>query len=316
MRLTFALPWELDHVNVHLLRTPEGWIVIDTGFGSPETMRRWEIVVKELDAPIERILVTHFHPDHLGASALLAELCGVPVYQGDLDRAVTRRVWGDPGWLDTLAAWYRRHGVPEALSDAVVVEGARIRAHVHWPPSPGRIGVGDRIDAAGEAWEIIHVPGHADGHLALYGTRTLRMLVGDHVLATITPNVGYHRESRPDPLGDYLNSLRKIVALAPTAAFPGHYDTILDPAARAQAIIDHHGQRLLATISALGAGEKSAYEISLTLFGTELSPHGRRFAVAETLSHLVRLEHDERVERADLDGFVVWRPRSRARARL
>ncbi len=316
MRLTFALPWELDHVNAHLLRGPEGWISIDTGLGLPQTMGQWEAAIRELDAPIVRIIVTHFHPDHLGASALLAELSGAPVCQGELDHAVSRRVWGNPGWLDTLAVWYRSHGVPGAISDEVVTEDARMRSLVHWPRSPDLIHVGDRIDAAGEAWEVLHVPGHADGHLALFGTSTRRMLVGDHVLAAITPNVGCHPEGGADPLGDYLRSLRKVIELAPVVAFPGHHDTILDPVARAQEIIDHHDERLTATIAALGAGEKSAYDVSLAMFGTELSAHGRHFAVAETLAHLVRLELDELVERTTLDGVVAWRARPGAQASL
>ena len=315
VRLTFALPWELDHVNAHLLRSRDGWICIDTGLGLPRTIEQWEAAIEELDGPIERIVLTHFHPDHLGASTLLAELTGAPISQGELDYAVSQRVWGDPGWLETIAAWYRSHGVPPAIGDEVVTMGAEIRSLVHWPRSPDPLRVGDRLDAAGEAWEVEHVPGHADGHLALVGTSSRRMMVGDHVLATITPNVGYHPESRADPLGDYLDSLQRVVELAPAAAFPGHHDTILDPAGRAQAIIQHHAERLDATIAALGADELSAYDVSLGMFGTELSAHGRRFAVAETLSHLVRLEFDELVERLGAGPVVRWRIRPRAQGR-
>ena len=42
-----------------------------------------------------RIFVTHFHPDHVGAAADVAELTGAPVHQGELDYAQCELVWGN-----------------------------------------------------------------------------------------------------------------------------------------------------------------------------------------------------------------------------
>ena len=57
----------------------------------------------------------------------------------------------------------------------------------------------------------------------------------------------------------------------------------------ARELIAHHRERLAATAEALGDEPRSAYEVSFPLFGDELKPSARRFAVAETLSHLERL---------------------------
>jgi glyoxylase-like metal-dependent hydrolase (beta-lactamase superfamily II) len=130
------------------------------------------------------------------------------------------------------------------------------------------------------------------------------LVAGDHLLPRITPTVGLYPRSRPDPLGDYLASLARTVELAPRLALPGHGDPIDDPAGRARELIEHHRVRLETAAAALGAEPRTAYEVSLDLFGAELGPSDRRFAVAETIAHLERLRFEGRVARNG-DGRCV-----------
>jgi glyoxylase-like metal-dependent hydrolase (beta-lactamase superfamily II) len=115
------------------------------------------------------------------------------------------------------------------------------------------------------------------------------LVAGDHLLPEITPTVGLYPDSRPDPLGDYLDSLQRTIDLAPSLALPGHGEPITEPAHRAREIVEHHRSRLDETKAALGAEPRTAHEVSLTLFGDNLDASGRRFALAETLAHLERL---------------------------
>ncbi len=140
-------------------------------------------------------------------------------------------------------------------------------------------------------------PGHADGQLTLLRDGVL--IAADHLLARITPTVGLWPASRPDPLGDYLDALERTIALAPEIAYGGHGATIVDPVARARELVAHHDERLRETVAALGPEPRTGYEVSFPLFGDDLRPASRRFAVAETLSHLERLVRDGRAERHD-----------------
>ena len=79
--------------------------------------------------------------------------------------------------------------------------------------------------------------------------------------------------------------------------YPGHGEPIEDPTARARAIIEHHRRRLDDVAAALGTEPRSGFEVSHAVFGRELSPQQRRFAVAEALSHLERLVRDGRAAR-------------------
>jgi glyoxylase-like metal-dependent hydrolase (beta-lactamase superfamily II) len=94
-RITFALPFGIDHVHCYLLRSSSGgWILVDTGLGSVDPEAQWRPVLDELDAPIEQIVVTHMHPDHVGGARDIQELTGAPVLQGreDYDQCVA--AWG------------------------------------------------------------------------------------------------------------------------------------------------------------------------------------------------------------------------------
>jgi hypothetical protein len=58
--------------------------------------------------------------------------------------------------------------------------------------------------------------------------------------------------------------------------------------------------------AALGSEPRSAYEVSLAHFGADLPPAGRRFAIAEALSHLERLVHEGAAVRSEEGGAVTY----------
>src|SRR5581483_10782948 len=111
LRVTFDLPLGIDHVHCYLLRSSDGgWTLVDTGLGSRDPERRWRPVLAALDAPVERIVITHMHPDHVGGARDVAELTGAPVLQGREDYAQCVRAWGSERSLPRLAEWWETHG--------------------------------------------------------------------------------------------------------------------------------------------------------------------------------------------------------------
>ena len=302
-RVTFALPLGIDHVHCYLLPASDGgWTVVDTGLGLPDAAENWGRIVDELGAPVTRIVITHFHPDHVGAAADVAALTGAPVNQGadDYDQCV--RTWGEPRNEERMPEYLRVHGVPASDIESFRREAAAFVRLVRFARDPVLLAPGDLVDG----WEVLHLPGHADGHLALL--RDGILVAGDTLLAAITPNVGLYPDSRPDPLGDYLGSLERIADLAPRLALPGHGEVIEDPAGRARELIAHHAERLEHTVDALDGRPQSAYTISFLLFPDPLSPTLRRFALAETRAHLeylVRRDSARRVDEAERVSYAA-----------
>jgi glyoxylase-like metal-dependent hydrolase (beta-lactamase superfamily II) len=291
-RVTFKLPFGIDHVHCYFLRSSSGgWILVDTGLGSRAPEALWRPVLDELDAPVERIVVTHMHPDHVGGAADAAGVTGAPVLQGREDYAQCVQAWGrrDP---ERFVAYWAGHGMPESHVQGIAQESDRLVSAVHWVRDPELLDPGDEIDG----WRVEVLRGHSDGHIVLL--RDGVMVAGDVILSGITPAIGLYPNSRPDPLGDYFETLDRIEELAPRIAYSGHKEPVTDPAGRAREIRAHHVERLDHAAAALDGTPLSAYEVSLSLFGSELSTTLRRFATAEALAHLERLVHEGRAERA------------------
>jgi glyoxylase-like metal-dependent hydrolase (beta-lactamase superfamily II) len=278
-------------VHCYLLPVEGGYMVVDTGLGLPDARERWAAELEGLDAPVVAIFLTHFHPDHLGAAADVQSLTDAAVFQGRLDAEQAEITWAGEGSGQALAAWFERNGVPQALSDELAEQMVLLRPFIKLAADPVLVDDGSEL----HGWEVVAAPGHADGQLTLLRDGVL--VAADHLLAPISPTVGLWPESSPDPLGDYVAALQRTIELAPAVAYSGHGDVIHDPAGRAMELLAHHDERLAVTASELGATPRTGYDVSFPLFGDDLDSVGRRFAVAETLSHLERLVRDGRATR-------------------
>src|SRR5947208_1456339 len=287
-RLTLPLPTGPKHVHCYLV---DGTL-FDTGFGLGDAP--WGSVA------VERIAITHFHPDHVGGAAAAAAATGAPVFQGGLDYAQCERVWGSKDWPERMAAWFTTHGVPNDVADDLIEQGHAFARFIRYALDPELLYEGSEVGG----WAVVELPGHADGHLGFLRDGVL--IAGDHLLQTISPAVGLYPESRPDPLGDYLASLERTISLAPRIAYGGHGEPIRDAAGRAEALIQHHTRRLERTREVLRAEPQSAYDLSIALFGPDLDPTRQRFAVAETLSHVERLIRQGHAARSGDDRAVTY----------
>lgn len=299
-RVTLTLPTRPGHVHAYLLPGEDGWTLVDTGVGLSDAKETWAAELAQAGGRVETIFVTHFHPDHVGAAADLHELTGAPVVQGVLDYAQCELVWGNPLWSERLLEWFQLHGTPPQVTGELVGQSSVYRPFIRYQRDPILVDAGERVDG----WELIAAPGHADGQLCLLRDGVL--VAADHLLGRITPTVGLWPASRPDPLGDYLAALDRTIELAPRIALPGHGEPIEDPAGRARELKAHHAERLDATVAALGEDPQTGYQLSFALFGADLPAAGRRFAIAETLSHLERLVHETAAVRSEHGGSVTY----------
>jgi len=308
------LPFPLQWVNAYVIIGGEGGItLIDPGLHTSAGVDRWEEARRKIGfqwSDVVSIVLTHHHPDHYGLAGWMQERTGAPVLMSDEAWHQARMLWSEEMTASTssaLLAMFAAHGLPRD-------KHAAMREHLDSfiplvSPQPAGIravSYGERVLLGDTIYEAIHTPGHASGHLSFYHAESGRLFCGDHVLPRISPNVSLLPFGDEDPLGTYLDSLRQAQRLPVKLAFPGHRDPFPHYNERVGAILEHHQERL-EQIRTLMAEPRTGYEVCLALFGDQLSMHQLRFALSETLAHLVYLELRgivKRVESADSTTFV------------
>lgn len=314
IRVKVPLPFSLKWVNSYLIPEPDNlsYTLIDPGLRTEEALLAWERALSRHDialSAIGRILLTHSHPDHYGLAGWFQERSGAPVLLTREANRYAQRLWGgDCEGAARLTELFRRHGLPDEFVAQMGTHQQSFVAQVSPQPQPEYIEAGDRLEMGGGHWQLIAAPGHASGGLCFYEPERRWMICGDQVLPRITPNVSLHPGEDPDPLASFMDSMQHLARLDVELAFPGHRDPFEGFAARAAALYAHHVERL-AEMERLLADQKDAYAVCEAAFGPRVrgNIHNLRFAMAETLAHLVRLVRMGRAEELERGGRIVFR---------
>ncbi len=309
--LHLPLPMKPTIVNVYLLRDGDEWALVDTGMNSGDSLAAFRAALQEVGcAPeqIRQIICTHHHPDHFGASRAHKELTGATLYLHRLehDRAQTfaRQIRSEQA-----AVFFRSCGIPvERFAHIPSPHEFWSSLYVTAPPDQ-YLEDGDVLRVGRRELHVVWTPGHSPGHCVLYLPQEKLMIVGDHLLPKITPHVGYFPGGPPDPLGDFLESQRKVQPFDVDLVLPAHGGVYGDHRRRARRIIEHHRYRMREMWDLIRTRPMSAYAIASKAFSFDIdSPLTVQFpATFETMAHLQHLIHLGQVQTAEEEGRVLYR---------
>lgn len=320
--LRMPLPMALDHINLYLLEDDDGWVIVDTGLGTRATQEHWErVFAEDLEGkPVNSVVVTHFHPDHVGQAGWLTERWQIPLRMTELEyfhaRALSHRVESD-GVPWQTRQFYHRCGMGEqALETISDFFSAYAKLVQPLPPSFLTIEDGDTLRIGGHAWRVIVCHGHAPAHACLYCESKGVLISGDQVLPRITTNVSVTAtQPEANPLAAWLRSLEHLLELpADTFVLPAHNLPFRGLRERLGNLLKHHEAQLTTIEKACAEKARSAADLLPILFRPGLEGFGLILAIGESSAHLHHLLHQSRIERAlNENGVYCYKTSGAAR---
>jgi glyoxylase-like metal-dependent hydrolase (beta-lactamase superfamily II) len=200
-------------------------------------------------------VISHADVDHFGGMASLRELSPDAI-------CVAHRL--DAELISDYATYEARRArgfrQPWGLDESPDVL-AWTRSVVREGPIDLALTGGETVDL-GDGWEleILHVPGHSHGHLAVYDPRSRALVVADAVLGDMVP----HADGRPafPPtyryVDSYLATISRCEAVSPDLLLTAHYPTMdagaaMDFLARSRGFVEKTDTVVLDELDAAGA---------------------------------------------------------------
>jgi glyoxylase-like metal-dependent hydrolase (beta-lactamase superfamily II) len=305
----------LGWVNSYVLRSDDGYILVDCGWDTPDALEALRKGLDDLGIPLESLrtlVVTHNHPDHYGLAGRLVQLANCGVLMHHLDAVHIESRYANITALQAeMERWLRIHGAPEGEVSTLAKASEAILDRVNIAKPDIEVTGGERISAGTLEWEIIWTPGHSVGHICLYEANQKLFMSGDHILNPISPSVGLHAASMGNPLAEYMTSLEAVRELDVEMVLPAHGDEFRGFRERIDELVEHHDERLAEIVDIVSRERQTAYEIASrmrwNLEGSwdEYPPFMRRMATTEALAHLELLHSSGRVKRFSEPGGIV-----------
>lgn len=262
---TLTLP-PATHTNCVAILTDQGPYLVDP---APVDDEERQLLVNELavlesnHGPLQGLILSHLHYDHLGACAWLAHQAGVPVL-------------GTQATAEDLKA-----GEGAGLSAGGADGGAL-------PTIDRFLSEGDRIGA----WEVFETPGHARGHLCLFEPESRVLVCGDMCAGNSTILI----EPQQGDMALYLRSLQRLADLKPRLAIPAHGQALADAEQALRQLIAHRLRREEKVLASLATADPPDLETITPIAYADADPRVWPIARLSVHSHLLKLESEGRVQ--------------------
>ncbi len=313
--LRMPIPISLDHINLWLLKDGDGWVIVDSGVDHKSCKAVWDQVFKTFltEEQVNRVIITHFHMDHIGLASWLALRCDCPVQmtQGEFEHyheIVTR---DDGKSSEMFKAYFHSLGFDAKDRDVLVEffkndkkpEESRVQ-----PSQVEYLKEGQVLTIGDKQWEVVTGNGHSPEHACLFNRADDVLISGDQSLPRISSNVSVFPGSKViDPLSDWIRSCEKLRDIVPqtTLVLPAHQEPFKHNPDRMQHMIDEHYQQL-AELKAHLDKKMTAIDARRCMFNRKLDQVQKVLATGETMAHLRYLtQRGEVIEQVDEVG-LTW----------
>ena len=281
-------PFYVGPVNVYLIEE-DPLTLIDAGPRDDESLAALRSGLASLGhklSDIKRVIISHAHADHYGLARVIVEESGATAYIHEWDAPAVSANTDYLAYRELLTA----AGVPRDVVARMEAGYEKFKGFAYPLDHVETLKDNDEILFEHESLSVVHTPGHTPGSICLVRTSNRLVFASDTVLKTITPNPvlspdPINAKRRFQSLGEYLVSLARIRALAPTVLKGGHGDDVTDYDEhfhRMYRFTNARQSKLLALLPKNGA---TAWDTSLVMF-PDAGGYHRFLALSETVAHL------------------------------
>ena len=306
--LRLPIPFEDGLVNVFLFRDGREVDLLDCGMNSSESLEQLQEAMDQLGAArLRRLAVTHIHPDHYGAAGVLAGEGLADLYIHRLEVPLVHPRYVE---LEQLVKEVRTYllvnGVPGDEAEVLSNSQRALSQLVKTAEPTVQLEGAETLVMGRRSLRVEWTPGHSPGHICLYDSREKMLFAGDHMLPELSPNIGLHPQSTPDPLHEYLEGLRRLAAYQPALVLPAHGRPFTNAPDRVEVLASHHERRLERIVDIVDGDEKTGWQVALELWGPRDQLYEKRLALQEGLAHLQALAVEGRVSKFVTPSSVRW----------
>ncbi|AHK34556.1 beta-lactamase [Rhodococcus opacus PD630] len=314
-QIAMPFPSPLRHSFAYLLQSDRGYVAVDLGWDSDEGWTAFTDGLERAGGTLDDltgVVVTHGHPDHYGLAARVHRSTGAWIALHPAEYPQIARTTADRRRrLAEITSWLDRVGVPPNRSADLLADRDQLMLDMssQWPDR--ELVDGATVPDTDGQLLAVHTPGHTPGHMVFHDRGRNILFTGDHLLPRVSANISQRPTSGEDPLGDYRASLTRLGPFGDAMAAPGHEWTFTGVDRRVRDVEVHHLARLDEIWNAVADGHRTAWDVANAVKWARpfdsLNPRGARAALGETMSHLVRLEREARMERQE-GSPLIWLP--------
>lgn len=230
--IRLPMPFRLDHINVWAIEDDDGWVLVDTGLRTEDTVATWQTLMERAPfcRPLKMVLVTHMHPDHIGMAGWFTRRFGVPLWMTRAEYFECRALVSDTGREapEDAVRFYEQAGWGLTALETYRASFGDFGRYIHaLPDSYVRLFDGQMLSIGGRTWEVVVGYGHSPEHACLYCQSLKLFISGDQVLPWISSNVSvFPTEPLADPMAAWFKSLEQIEDRVPddVLVLPSHND--------------------------------------------------------------------------------------------
>ncbi|WP_169336392.1 MBL fold metallo-hydrolase [Archaeoglobus sulfaticallidus] len=281
-----------------------GEFVIDGGFISKEKAGELAGEIERLGYRIDSLtfIITHHHIDHIG----ILLWYDIRAIMHPSENEFLLFYTNPQHFVKPYLEWSSRYGIDLEMLRPLAEffrSGSRVKGEANSLKKDFRIEY-----ETPEGMEIIHTPGHSPGHICIYIPKEKILFSGDLVLSVTTTHIGYYPGYGQDPVGDQIESLRKLLSYEIDEIYPAHEDTIKNAEQRIHELIEHYENRLEEVYSGID-GICNVIDVAKNISWSagsfeKLDGWNRVLAISETLAFLKRLVKIGRVGEKEIEGVV------------